>query len=127
MLQGLQLGLIRQFTPQPDIDKPHGPGVLPRRIDEQPRLMSPEGDGDIGPHGSPPHLTAVRLDPTRQIYGDDDTPGVRGKPRQPRGIGPQPTLATDPDNAVDDKIGAENRLLGITGRDGPPTGPQQAP
>lgn len=125
MLQSLQLGLVRQFTPQPDINKPHGAGVLPRGIDQQPRLVRPKGDGDIGPHGGPPHLTAVRIDPTGQIDGDDNPPSLRGKPRQPRGIGPQPTPPSDPDDPVKDKIGTEEQFLGITGCDGPPTRPQQ--
>lgn len=87
--------------------------------------MRPKGDGDIGPHGDPPHLTTVRIDPTGQINSDDNPPGLRGQPGQPSGIGPQPTPPPDPDDPVKNKIGATEHLLGITRRNSPPTGPHQ--
>ncbi|CAM5698132.1 hypothetical protein STENM327S_04366 [Streptomyces tendae] len=73
VLQRLQLGRLAGQR-QADVHQPHGTGVLPRRIDQQPRLARPERHRQVGADRVPAHLARVRVDPAGQVDRDDDGP-----------------------------------------------------
>lgn len=121
VLQRLQLRLTGQR--EPDVDEAHGPGVLPRGVDEQTRLVCSEGDGQIGAYGGSADLARVGVDAAGQIDGDDGGAGLAQHVDELGGVGAQPALAADPDDAVDDEIGAPEGLLGrVRPSHDPPSG-----
>ena len=86
---------------EPDVDEPHEPAYSRAGIDQQPRLVRAEGDGEVGPYRAPAHLAGVGVDAAGQVDGDDEGPRRSTRAATVRGLRPQPALAADPDDAVE--------------------------
>lgn len=115
VLEGLRLRHPGEVGAEPDVDEPQRPGVLPRRVDEQPGLVRPEGHRHVGAQRLPRHLARVGVDAARQVDGDDDRVGAARGPGDGDGVGPEPALPSDAGDAVEDEVGEGEHLEGVVG------------
>src|SRR5690606_16323822 len=79
---GLRLGRLHVLVPggddvrvgqvraEPDVDQFDHTAVGRARIDQKPRLVRPEGDGDVGVDGGALHAAGARVDPAGDVAGD---------------------------------------------------------
>lgn len=107
--QRAHLGVLQGFDgrggrAQADRHQLHRPRVPGPRIDQQAGLVRAEGHREIGAQRRPGDLPGVGVHPARQVDRDEHAAARLARVRL--GGRPQPAGAADPDDAVQDQVGA---------------------